>query len=158
MSGMNSAAKGVEELSKELSGGEESPEEVVAELDEPRMKEEYTFDFKYVDKRGRPWAGEFTNRILDLNQISEVGVLRARHCGGLPIETLDPATFDNSEMLAHCTTSLIKRPKWAANLGKLKDPALLRALYVEVTSHEDIFLGRGQDQEAGEGGKEDDQG
>lgn len=152
MSGMNTAAKTAEEIKAELTGGEESPTETVAELDEPRMKEEWTFPFLYKDGCGRVWKGDFTNRILSIDQINQVGVIRARLCGNAPITALDPATFDNAEMLAHLTVTLTKRPKWAAELGKLKDPEILQRLYKEVCVHEDTFHGRGQDTEAGGGG------
>ena len=151
MSGINSAAKTADELKAELEGKEQAPEEVVAELDEPRMKEEWTFHFHYKDKVGRIWKGDFTNRILTIDQVNQVGVIRAGLCGNLPIMALDAATLDNSEMLSHLTVSLVKRPKWAASLGKLHDPELLRALYAEVSSHEDFFHGRAQDSEAGSG-------
>lgn len=155
MSGMDSAAKTAEEIKEELSGGEKSPEETVAELDEPKMKEEYTFDFNYMDVVGREHSGKFTNKILSIDQINQVGVIRAGVCGNVPIAALDNSTLDNSEMLAHLTVSLTKRPKWAAQLGALKDPEILRRLYVEVSSHEDTFHGRGEDQKAGAGGKGD---
>lgn len=153
MSGIASAGKTAEELKNELDGKEQSPNETTAELDEPRMKEEWTFPFRYEDHVGRVWEGDFTNRILSVDDINKVGTIRAGVCGNAPIDALDMSTLDNAEMLAHLTVSLIKRPKWATELGKLKDPEILRRLYVEVSSHEDIFHGRRQDPEAGEGGK-----
>lgn len=151
MSGISSAAKTAEELKAELDGQEESPEETTAELDEPRMKEEWTFPFLYQDPVGRVWKGDFTNRILSIDQINQVGVIRAGLCGNVAITALDPATYDNSEMLAHLTVSLTKRPKWAAELGKLKDPEILGRLYKEVCSHEDTFHGRTENQRTGVG-------
>jgi hypothetical protein len=151
MSGINSAAKTAEELKAELEGNEQSPQEAVAELDEPRMKEEWKFRFRFEDQVGRVWEGDFTNRILTIDQVNQVGVIRAGLCGNLPIIALDAATLDNAEMLAHLTVSLTKRPKWARELGKLHDPEILRALYLEVSSHEDIFHGRGSDTETGAG-------
>jgi hypothetical protein len=159
MSGIGSAAKSatrpIQEIHDELHKEGESPEEIVAELDDPKLKEEYTFELNYVDGRGRTYKGTFTNRILNLDQISEVGVLRAIKCGNIPLIALDVTTVDTAERLAHCTVSLVKRPKWAADLGKLRDPEILHLLYKEVSSHEDTFLGRGQDQEAGPGGEGD---
>jgi hypothetical protein len=156
MSIADAAAQSAEEIKKEITkGGEKSPDEQVADLDEPRLKEDWTFPFSYTDLVGREWKGEFTNRILSVDQINQVGVIRARLCGNAPIDALDMTTLNNAEAHAHLTVSLIKRPKWAVDLGKLKDPEILRRLYVEVSSHEDIFHGREPHQAAGAGGKGD---
>lgn len=155
MSSFKSAAKTAEELKEELDGKEQSPEEQVAELDEPRLKERWTFEFAYTDRRGREWKGEFENQILSIDDVTRVGTIRAASCANAPIESLDMATLQNAEALAHLSVSLIKRPKWAAQLGKLKDGEILRRLYGEVSSHEDIFHGRGPDQEAGASGTQD---
>lgn len=157
MSGIG-IAKTADELKKEFDGQGKSPEETAAELDEPRMKKEWTFHFHYEDQVGRRWDGDFTNRILSLDDINRVGTIRAGSCNYAPIAALDTATIVNSEQLAHLTVSLIKRPQWAANLGELLDPEILARLYREVSSHEEIFFGRGPDQKAGAGRDGDDRG
>lgn len=158
MSGIGSAAKTAEELKKELDGRGQSPEEIAADLDEPRLKKEWSFHFHYKDPIGRVWDGDFTNRILSLDDINRVGTIRAGSCNYAPLASLDMATLANSEQLAHLTVSLVKRPKWAANLGELLDPEVLNRLYQEVSSHEDIFRGRGPDQASGAGREGDGQG
>ncbi|MBT8430088.1 MAG: hypothetical protein KJN79_09280 [Gammaproteobacteria bacterium] len=158
MSTFQAAGKTAEEIKDELDKKEASPEEQVADLSEPRLAEKWTFAFKYTDRRGRKWAGEFENQILSIDDVTRVGTIRAASCGNAPLEALDMATVQNAEALAHCTVSLIKRPKWAAQLGRLKDGEILRRLYQEVSSHEDIFHGRGEDQEAGLAGATDVQG
>lgn len=151
MSGIASAAKTAEELKKELDGQGKSPEEAAAELDEPRLKKEWTFRFSYEDGAGRKWEGEFTNKILTINDVNRVGAIRAGSCNYAPVLSLDMATLANSEQLAHLTVSLIKRPQWAADLGELLDPEVLNRLYQEVSSHEEIFRGRKPDPQAGAG-------
>jgi hypothetical protein len=155
MSGVGTAARTAAELQEEMETAEKAPEETAAELNEPRLKEEWAFDFHHVDRVGREWKGSFKNQILSIDEINQVGVWRARLCGNVPIDALDAATLDNAERLAHLTVSLKKRPDWAADLGKLKDPEILKKLYQEVSSHEDIFHGRGQDPAVGDGGPGD---
>ena len=153
MSSIKSAAGGTAaELAKQIDRAETSPEETAAELDEPRMKKRWSFEFDYTDKRGRRWRGEFTNKILSIDDINRVGTIRAGACNYAPITSLDLATINNAETLAHLTVSLVKRPTWAADLGALHDPEVLAKLYQEVSSHEEIFHGHRSDPAAGPGG------
>ncbi len=154
MSGVG-AAQTADEIKADLDGKEESPEKAVEKLGDPRMRDEWGFPLDYTDLAGRTWKGKFINRILTIDQINQVGVIRAKLCGNLPIDSLDVSTLDNAEMLSHLTVSLAKRPDWALKLGELKDPGLLRAIYVEVSSHEDMFHGRKKDPQAGAGGAGD---
>jgi hypothetical protein len=130
-----------EEIKKELEQDELSPEDQVASIDEPRMKERFEFEFSYTDKRGRTWKGRFTNKILDSTEICRVAVLRSRLLGGVPLSSIDDFTLEHSEILSHLTISLVDRPKWAMDLGKISNPTLLSLIYKEVSQHEAIFHG-----------------
>lgn len=146
--GIGSAVKNAEEIKTRLEAKEAEPEE--QPVDDPRLRREWAFDFKYTDGAGRTWSGPFKNRILNIEQSVRVGVMRATLCDSQPIDALDLSTYHHAEALAHLTVSLVERPKWARDLGKLDDPGLLRALYREVSSHEEIFRGRATDSGSGE--------
>lgn len=152
--------KSPEEVKNELDRKEESPEAVVEKLDDPKLKETYDFTIDYTNARGRTWRGPFTNKILDFDDISKVGIIKANMFGGMPIHCFDAYTIDHNEKLAHLTVSLVSRPDWCegGKLSRLKDKGLLDAIYAEVSSHEVTFLGSETDQKAGDGGSGDGKG
>lgn len=138
------AASTPEQIKKQLEGGEKSPEERVSELDDPRLKPRWEFEFSYQDGRGRTWRGTFTNQILNVIETSRVAAIRSTMLGHAPVEAIDSWTFEHTERLAHMTVSLIRRASWAEGdkLGQLYDPVLIAELYRRVASHEAIFRGR----------------
>lgn len=146
--------KSPEELKAEMEG-KGSVERELKALDDPRLAVEYTFTIKWTDPRGKVWKGEFTNRRLDFNDHSKVGALRAQMAYGAPEESLDRYTKDHNEKVAHMTISLIKRPKWAADLGELDYIDLRDVMYLEVARHEAIFQGRRTAETFGAVGSED---
>lgn len=134
------------------SGGK--PETPVG--DDPKDKEEYVFTLDWTDSRGKHWGGQFTNKILDINEQGQRDVLQASIQGGLPFEAFSRFAQDRNLAVAHMTYSLIKRPKWAKDLRKLKDPELILAIYEEVVAHEVTFWRQAKDQEEGGEAKPDD--
>lgn len=127
--------------------------DVEAALD-PKASEEYTFEVEIISGDGRKWHGQFTNRILTLQQSIRVGMLRSQLVGGFPYASLDPETLELTEKMAHLQISLIDSPKWwrLSGQGALKNPRILNAVYQEVAAHERYFRGSDPNPEAGEGG------
>ena len=116
---------------------------------DPRGEKSYTFQLDYEDARGKKWAGQFTNKILNIHERQKVGTMRAMLSGGQPFDSLDELTSELNLMVAHLAFSLTEKPKWAANLRALEDYQLLQAIYEEVNSHESYFLGWGPHQKQG---------
>lgn len=108
---------------------------------DPKSYNEYTFDFDWTDGRGKVWKGKFVNKILTIGDKQSVGIMRARLADGLPVESIDPLTQEINLMVSHLAFSLKQRPKWAEDLLALNNVALLQEIYLEVASHEAIFLG-----------------
>ena len=106
--------------------------------------EEHTFALDFMDSRGRRWTGQFKSRILSIEQRVQVGLIKSRLAGGAPLSSLDDTTQTMLEMRAHLAMSLTLRPKWANDLGKLRDVQVLTALYAEVAQHEARFWGSGE--------------
>lgn len=121
---------------------EEAVEGKRPEIPDPRGQREYTFDFKWDDSSGKLWSGKFTSRILTLGEQSLVGVLRAKLSANVPYDSLDDFTKELNFLVATLTYALKDRPKWADDLRKLDDIALLQALYAEVSAHEATFRGQ----------------
>jgi hypothetical protein len=144
---VNNEMLSADKLNKKFEGEEKSPEEVINELQDPRLNPTYTFNFTYIDERGREWKGEFTNKVLNVLEVSRVASLRASMLGNSPLDAIDLPTYRHTERLAHLTVSLIGRPSWAKadKLEKLYDPNLIAQLYEEAASHEAIFHGRESD-------------
>ena len=131
-----------EELKEEIQNEIEAPKPPIPE-NEPKLKKEYPFEFKWTDSRGKVWAGEFRNRILSIGDREKVGIMRARLSGGQPYDSLDPLTQELNLMIAHMTFSLDEedRPNWAKDLREVTDIRLIQALYGEVLKHEATFFG-----------------
>jgi hypothetical protein len=130
---------------------EDLKEELTQKLDldqkeakpDPKAEKEYTFQIDYKGGNGKMWKGAFRNRILSIRDRQVVGVMRARLCGGLPQESLDPLTREINLMVSHLAFSLVEKPAWAEELRDLDDVRLLQAIYEEVLSHEASFHGYG---------------
>lgn len=110
---------------------------------DPRDSTEYAFHFRWTNGK-KVWEGDFVNKILNLAEQQQVGVIRARLAAGLPIESLDPLTIEINLMLAHMALSLITVPDWAKDLRLLNSVRLVQDLYEEVASHEAHFHGVGE--------------
>jgi hypothetical protein len=108
---------------------------------DPRAMKEYSFMLNYTDPTGKQWTGQFTNKILSLQERQYVGALRARFAGGLNYESLDDLTAEINLMLAHLEYSLTERPDWAKDLSGMTQLTVVQAIYAEVASHEATFLG-----------------
>lgn len=106
-----------------------------------RNEDHYTFKLNWKSGTGKVWTGEFTNRVLTIKDRRLMGIMRSRLAGGLSLDSLDALTAEINLILAHLSFSLERRPKWAEKLEDLHDPELLRAIYKEVSAHEEIFLG-----------------
>jgi hypothetical protein len=138
------------EAAAQLKG--ESPTDPIAP-ENPKEKRKYTFQFDYLDKRGKRWAGEFVNQILSIRGRQQQKVLKAQLSGNTVVSALDSDIWALNEIVSHMTISLIKRPAWAKELTDLdvdldtfgEGESLIEKLYAEVASHEASFYGRGSD-------------
>ena len=127
-----------------------NPQKPNVNLDDPKLKPQYTFDFNYIDGQGKIWEGKFTNKILTIGDRANVGILRSRLSGNVPLESLDALTSEINLIIAHLSYSLADKPKWAEDLRKLHDIRLLQEIYAEVDSHEATFFGYRNNEGAGE--------
>ncbi len=106
-----------------------------------KTKEEYTWKFSWrATPKSRLWTGSFTNKILNQKERTLAGQLRARFGGGMPYDSLDPLTNERNLILAHLSYSLVKKPEWLKDMGAIQDLRVLQEIYMEVASHEAIFL------------------
>ena len=117
-----------------------------------KTKPEYTFHLCYETSGGRVYEGTFTNHILTNTQRAQVSVVAARLRQGMPYEAFDPITNMWIDQMSHLAVSLPldDRPEWARDLGALYDDDVVGAIFREVSSHEDTFHGRSEDQEEGQ--------
>lgn len=129
-------------------GLKEEVNEAVVKIDEkepvkdPRDEEEYTFQLKFTDGRGKLWQGRFVNRIVNIHDQQLIGVMQSRLGGGQPLNSLDALIAELNMMVAHLTRSLKDRPDWAKNLLAITNYEIVQAIYMEVASHEAHFHGR----------------
>lgn len=128
------------ELKAEIEQTDPKQEEPKFDPNDPKAQEEYTFQFKWKDGRGKSWEGEFTDKILSIGSRQMVGALRARF-SNVSFDRLDALTAHINMMIAHLTFSLTKRPEWAKDLRELHNIDLIQAIYDEVASHEATFFG-----------------
>lgn len=143
---LNEAVSAVEtkkELEKQQQ--EQGQEQVT---DDPRLDKQYMFKFNWADGNGKVWAGEFTNKVLSIQERQMVGVMRARLSFGESYAALDDLTRDINLMIAHMSYSLVEKPSWAEDLQALEDIRILQELYQEVLLHEAIFLGYGKNKKS----------
>lgn len=144
---MDHLATATEEELREAAQKSTDPETVEADKHDPRLEEEWTFQFNWKDGRGKVWGGEFTNKILNVGEKQAVAGLEATYAGGHSFDAIRPHIRDVNMILAHLSLSLINRPAWAKNLRGLTNDLLLFRLWEEVASHEATFHGL----ETGEG-------
>lgn len=116
----------------------------------PKLKEEYMFDFEYIDGRKRRWSGKFKNRIVSVTDRQAIGALQAQWQLGLPHAAFDPDISGMNYVVAHMAISLtpIRGGEWAKDLRTITDTDLIQALYTEVAAHEATFHGRQPAQES----------
>jgi hypothetical protein len=130
----------IDELKERVAASVSVPE---AAGDAPPDEETWTFPFSYTDARGQVWAGTFTNEILDLEKQGYVANLRSRLQGGQPQDSIDPSIIELNLAIAWLAYSLVgKKPDWAKNLRKIKDPEVVMSLYVKARAHEDRYFRR----------------
>lgn len=139
----NELMKSVEHLTETETDDlvKEVEEKEEPKVDSAKLNEEYKFNFKWTDGRGKVWEGFFVNEILSIAKQQAVGVLRAKLGDGLPVSSIDAFTNEINLMVAHMSISLKDYPDWAKDLRALKDASLLQAIYEEVASHEATFFG-----------------
>lgn len=108
----------------------------------------HTFSVDVPSERRR-YAGTFTTKKLSIRDLSQVGVRKVQLNGGMhydstkPGQGIDAATDELNSMVAHMELALTAAPDWW-NLDDITDPAVLTAVYSEVISFENTFLGRGK--------------
>ena len=128
------------ELRKQLEEKAKATEEAASSKPaDPKDQKEYDFEVDLVDRRGRPWKGKFTNKILNLGQKRQVSIIMARMADGLPVESLEGLQTELNRATAHMEYSLVKKPEWAENFDNLDTSEPLFAVWSEVASHEATF-------------------
>lgn len=100
-----------------------------------------SFTLRYVGYGDRVWAGDFTMKVLSVKDTIQVGLVKARLAGGIPLADLDPNTAFTLEVVAHLTVAIVAAPPWAKDLLSIYDGNVLGAIYQEVTAHEARFRG-----------------
>jgi hypothetical protein len=110
---------------------------------DPKAHEEYEFEIDVVDGAGKHWHGQFKNAILSIEDRVNVGLLQTQLNAGIPYVAIDTETANLSEVIAHLTKSLKKKPAWFILAGKecIKNIRILNAVYGEVMAHEATFRG-----------------
>lgn len=138
-----STGEAVDTIAKRFEKLEEQAAES-EDLDDPRLQEEYTFRFHYVDGRKRVHRGEFTNKVLSIRDRQAVGALQAQWQLGYSHSGYDPEISAMNYVLAHMAVSLSPGTgaEWAKDLRGLRDVDLIQKLYEEVQAHEARFHGR----------------
>jgi hypothetical protein len=129
-------------IEKRITQRQEAEQEKKDEED-PKLQETYTFTLDYVDGRGKRWKGEFTNKILTMQDRQTVGALQAQWQLGMAHAAFDPEISGMNYVLAHMAVSLKpgKGANWAKDLRQVTDLDLVQAIYVEVADHEATFHG-----------------
>lgn len=137
-------------IQKQLAQKKEIDQEKADEQN-PMLKEEYIFDFKYKDGRGRVWSGKFKNKIVNVMNRQGIGALQAQWQLGIAHACFDPEISSMNYILAHMAVSLevVQGGEWAGDMRQLTDIDLIQALYAEVSAHEATFHGRRPAQESG---------
>jgi hypothetical protein len=87
---------------------------------------EWNFHVYYKDRQGAIWDGDFTAKRLNNRDMTEVGVRRARMCGGVPLESLDETTATMTSMIAHFQVALKSFPTWWDPEGMYEQLLLMR--------------------------------
>lgn len=100
---------------------------------------EFTLDW-HDKRRDLRWQGRFTGHVLTPLEVVQVGVTRARLLGNQPPASVDAATLNLVEVMAHLAVALDDTPKWW-DPQKLRDMQLLGAVYEEVARREAAFWG-----------------
>lgn len=112
--------------------------DVIVDSDK-RLKTEKTFDMSYRDHDGVLHAGRFTCKRMTIGDFTRQSVLKARRAAG---EKLPPASDYLNEMITYLEVTLIETPDWW-DPDSFFDTTLIRAVYTQVRTWEDMFLGRG---------------
>lgn len=127
-------------------------DEQEAPLQDDRANEVYKFDFRFQDRRGRVYAGQFANKVLSFEEQRKAAQIEARLNGFVTYAAVPPLQGMLNQALAWLSLSLLPepRPKWATKLDELPpNPDLVQALFVEVLGHQRYFCG--QDDGSGAG-------
>lgn len=136
---------GAEALKAQISASQrQRPEEEDEDEDaDPKLKRRYTFSFQFVDGNGRDYSGQFTNQVLSSRERGLAGALTSDLNANRPINSIPVETAQINYAVGWMTYSLRDpRPDWATDLSKVDDEKVLLALWGEVWSHQNTFLGR----------------
>ena len=105
--------------------------------DNSMEKEQYAFR---LAGDGNP-ESVFVNKILTIGEKNQAGVNAAVLRDGLPADSFTEQSKGRQEAFGWLKVSLVQVPKWAKELGKLKDDAVIVKLWNIVQEHELIFRG-----------------
>lgn len=139
-----------EAVDRQVDEKTSAPAAKAARGDDPRLKREYTFEFRYVAQDGTVHEGRFKNRILTVGERMRAGTLSSDLVGGRSYASLPGEAQQFATAVGWMTFSLDPkvRPDWAANLARIDDENLLLALFGEVWAHQNTFLGRADQAES----------
>jgi hypothetical protein len=129
------------EEAKKAVAGAQTPEPPKVKAKDPKGEEVYAFSVSVTEGSGRVWAGDFENKILNLEERVQVGLTASFMVGRVPWEVLDGDTQYLVTAIAHLSASLVKKPEWYAKVMELKNIRIITAIYAEVAKHEAYFRG-----------------
>lgn len=117
---------------------------------DPRASETYSFTVEVYGGDGKlvEGSGQFTNKILTVQDRVDIGLTASKIVRHLPWQVLDPETQETVLIGAHLSLSLVERPD-KFSVDKIKNTRLLQRVWQEVESHEVTF--RGSDAPQGTG-------
>jgi hypothetical protein len=87
---------------------------------------------------GRDISGEFVCRRVNLGQLREISLIKARLNGGRPDESLDQAIVFLNNMLAHLQVALLKAPEWWQP-DEFYNSDIISTVFEEVMAFEATF-------------------
>jgi hypothetical protein len=129
------------EVEKGMEG--ELPAEVAQE-DDPRGRNPFTFKFDWTDTRGKKWVGTFTTHYPTPRDLLQAGTMQARLTGSAPKDSLDALTDEIAFIVARLSFCLDTRPDWFADpLSMVDGVPIMQAVYSEVLSFETFFRQHG---------------
>lgn len=85
--------------------------------------------------------GLFINKILNISEKNQAAINAAILRNGLPADTFSERDRGRQDAIGWLKASLIKRPAWCKEFGKLKDDAVIVDLWNVAQEHEQIFRG-----------------
>lgn len=131
-----------EEKLKEITGSRKEAQE------QEQVPDRYTFEIDVTDSRGKRFQGRFTTRAPTIEDMINVGRLKAAFLPEGAVD--DPVSATLNHMTCHLAVVLESKPSWW-NPYKFYTSDPLVAVHREVAAYEARFLGTGQESGAESG-------